>query len=239
MNNTNSLKTAIAIRHVAFEDLGSLAEVLVERGYCIGYLEATSSNLTSLIDRQPDLLIILGGPIGVYDEEDYPFLTSEFQVLQARLAADLPTLGICLGAQLMAQALGAKVYPGGKKEIGWSPISLTAAGENTPLKHLQSSPVLHWHGDTFDLPANAIHLASSSIYPNQAFAWQRCGLALQFHPEVTAKGLEAWFVGHACEINATDAVNVSLLRRDTELYSQALVTSAKLLWHSWLEQIET
>jgi GMP synthase (glutamine-hydrolysing) len=232
------MKNAIAIRHIAFEDLGSLAEVLTEREYKIKYVEAHSDNLTHLIDQQPDLLIILGGPIGIYDEEDYPFLSTEIQILQARLARDLPTLGICLGAQLMARALGAKVYPGGTKEIGWSSISLNVAGESSPLRYLQSTPVLHWHGDTFDLPIDSIHLASSLVYPNQAFAWKHCGLALQFHPEVTLRSLEAWFVGHACEISTTNSVSVSLLRQDTARYAQSLTTQAQLFWHDWLKQIE-
>jgi GMP synthase (glutamine-hydrolysing) len=232
------MKTAIAIRHVAFEDLGSLAETLAEREYCIEYLEACLDDLTTLIDRQPDLLIILGGPIGVYDEKDYPFITTELQIIQARLAADLPTLGICLGAQLMARALGAKVYPGGKKEIGWAQIFLTPPGKQSPLNHLESNPVLHWHGDTFDLPSGAVHLASSELYTNQAFAWKEHGLALQFHPEVTAKGLEAWFVGHACEISTVSDLSVSLLRQDTILYSQALKTQSRYLWQNWLEKIE-
>jgi GMP synthase (glutamine-hydrolysing) len=232
------MKNAIAIRHLAFEDLGSLAEVLTERGYQIQYLEAHSDNFSHLIDRQPDLLIVLGGPIGADDEDNYPFLTTEIQILQARLAQDLATLGICLGAQLMARALGAKVYSGGTKEIGWSSISLTVAGTNTPLKYLQSTPVLHWHGDTFDLPVDSIHLASSSVYPNQAFSWKRCGLALQFHPEVTFQSLEAWFVGHACEISTINSVNIFLLRQDTARYARALKTQAQLFWHDWLEQIE-
>ena len=148
-----------------------------------------------------DLLVVLGGPIGAYEEELYPFLADELRVIERRLAAGRPVLGICLGSQLMARALGARVYPGTGKEIGWAPLQLTAAGRDSCLAPLGGgAPVLHWHGDTFDLPKGASLLASTPRYKNQAFAWQRHGLALQCHIEATAAGLERWYIGHACEI---------------------------------------
>ncbi|MGB3513198.1 MAG: glutamine amidotransferase [Microcoleaceae cyanobacterium] len=234
------MKNAIVIRHIAFENLGSLDVVLEEKGYASEYLEATPGFLDEIDPLTPDLVIILGGPIGVYDEQDYPFISQELDLLKQRLAAEKPTLGICLGAQLMARALGARVYPGNGKEIGWSPIQLTKSGENSPLQYLtlEETAVLHWHGDTFDLPDGAIHLASSAAYENQAFAWGKSALALQFHPEVTASGLEHWFIGHASEIASTPDVTVSQLRLDTMKYSQNLETQAKLFWQAWLTQVE-
>ena len=101
----------------------------------------------------PDLLIVLGGPIGVYETETYPFIADEIAAIAARLAADKPMLGICLGAQMMAAALGARVAPGPVKEIGWAPLHLTAAGEKSVLAPLGATPVLHWHGDNCELPA--------------------------------------------------------------------------------------
>jgi GMP synthase (glutamine-hydrolysing) len=140
----------------------------------------------------------------------------------------------------MARALGARVYPGSGKEIGWGAIELSDAGRRSPLVHLaaEHTVVLHWHGDTFDLPVGATHLASTSQYKNQAFSWGKCGLALQFHPEVTAQGLEKWFIGHACEIVATPGLSVSELRQDTARYAQRLEIQARQFWYEWLESIQ-
>lgn len=235
------MKNATIIRHVAFEDLGSLTEVLNQQNYAVRYVEAGFDSLADIDPHQTELLVILGGPIGVYDEQDYPFLVDELRLLERRLEANLPTLGICLGAQLMARALGARVYPGSEKEIGWSPIELSEAGRRSPLLHLaaEHTAVLHWHGDTFDLPAGSTHLASTSKYQNQAFSWGECGLALQFHPEVTARGLERWFIGHACEIGATPGVSVAELRKDTARYVERLEEKARQFWQAWLEKLET
>jgi len=232
------MNNATVIRHLAFEDLGTLESALHQHNYKIKYVEAGINNISG-IDANTDLLIVLGGPIGAYDEQDYPFIVDEVHLLEHRLQADLPTLGICLGAQLMARSLGAKVYPGDYKEIGWSPLKLSVEGMNSPLAHLAAEHtfVLHWHGDTFDLPTDSTHLAASSKYQNQAFSWGKCGLALQFHPEVTACGLERWFIGHACEISTTSDVSVAQLRQDTARYAKQLEQQAAKLWQAWLESL--
>src|SRR5439155_9232464 len=111
------------------------------------------------------------------------------------------TFGICLGAQLAARALGARVYPSGVKEIGWGPVDLTDVAASTPLRHLAQTPVLHWHGDTFDLPHAAVCLASTSMCHIQAFSLGSNILCVQFHPEVDpTAGIESWLVGHAAEL---------------------------------------
>lgn len=139
----------------------------------------------------------------------------------------------------MARALGARVYPGGEKEIGWSNIELSEAGKNSPLVNLDvDNPVLHWHGDTFDLPQGATRLASSSLYENQAFSWGKASMGLQFHPEVTQTGLERWFIGHACEINSTPAISVEQLRADTVKYGHLLQKKAVEVWENWLESVQ-
>jgi GMP synthase (glutamine-hydrolysing) len=230
---------ALVIRHLAFEDLGNLAAVLHQNACEVTYVEAGYDDLARVDPLAPDVLIVLGGPIGAYEEHNYPFLLDELHVLERRLAADLPTLGICLGCQLMARALGTKVYPGPCKEIGWSTLGLSDAARRGPLRHLSDdqTAVLHWHGDTFELPEGATHLASTTLYANQAFSWGKRGLALQYHPEVTARGLERWFIGHACEIGATPGVSVAQLRRDTQRYAPRLQVQAAKFWQAWLDMV--
>ena len=233
------MRQALVIRHVAFEDLGNLAVVLHQRGLAVRYVEAGLEDLAQLNPLAPAVLIVLGGPIGVYQEQDYPFLTTELRLLERRLAADVPTLGICLGGQLMARALGARVYPGPSKELGWSPLRFSEAGRQSCLASLAkgATAVLHWHGDTFDLPAGATHLASTPHSDNQAFAWGKRGLALLCHAEVTAGGLEQWFIGHASEIGLTPGVSVAQLRQDTQRYAPRLQVRAACCWHTWLNQV--
>ena len=233
------MKKAVVIRHVAFEDLGSLAISLHQKNYEVNYVDISPGCLNNFDPLAPDLLIILGGPIGVYDEADYSFIADEIRVLEQRLTADLPTVGICLGAQLMARALGARVYSGQEKEIGWSPVKLSNAGRHSALNYLLPDyMVFHWHGDTFDLPEGSIHLASSSKYENQAFAWGKYSLALQFHPEVTARSLEKWFIGHAHEISNTSGLSVNQLRKDTSRYIRDLEDRSIKFWKIWLEKLE-
>jgi len=163
---------------------------------------------------------VLGGPIGAYDDDLYPTLKDELNLLEMRLSANRPTIGICLGAQLMARALGARVYPAGLKEIGWGQITFGPAGCESVARHLgqNDTAVLHWHGDTFDLPKAATLLASTEKCRNQAFSWGGNALGFQFHPEATAARLEQWFIGHACEI-AGAKLSVAALRADTVRYA--------------------
>jgi GMP synthase (glutamine-hydrolysing) len=230
------MRSAIAIRHVAFEDLGSLAAVLERRGFALAYRDATVDDLAAADIVDCDLLVVLGGPIGAYEEEPYAFLRDELRAIETRLRAGKPVLGICLGSQLMALALGARVYPGTGKEIGWSKLTLTEAGRRSCLAPLgDGTPVLHWQGDTFDLPKGATHLASTERYRHQAFAWERHGLALQFHIEVTAPELERWYIGHACEIAATPGLSVPVLRAEAEHWAPGLAPVAARCLEVWLD----
>lgn len=232
-------KAALAVQHVSFEDLGNLASLLEARGYTIMSADAATDNLREAGLLDADLLVVLGGPIGVYEHEAYPFLTEEIALIRERLIAQRPTLGICLGGQLMAQALGGTVHPGALgKEIGWSLVTLTAEAHRSPLRHLDGVPVLHWHGDTFTLPPDAELLASTDKYANQAFAVGHHALAFQFHIEVTARDLERWFVGHACEIANTEGISVPQLRRDTERHATRMKLAAELCFADWLDAID-
>ncbi len=226
--------TIYAIQHLAFEDLGALEDIFYQLGFRVRYFEAGVDDLSKAFQHK-GLTIILGGPIGVYETEDYPFLQQEIDLLKVRLKENLPTLGICLGAQLIAHALGAKVYAGHQKEIGWSPLSLSNTEHNL-LAPLMDTPVLHWHGDTFDLPEQAELLASSAIYPNQAFAMGKNILALQFHIEVAADSLEKWLIGHTCELRKAN-ISIPALRADNQRYAHALEVQAHAVLQTYLQQI--
>lgn len=229
------MKTLLAIRHVPFEDLGSFALLLAEAGYTIRYVDAPTADFRALAKESPDLLVVLGGPISVNDEVDYPFTNAELKFAEARLQSTMPLLGICLGSQFIAKALGAKVYASKAVEVGWKPLQLTKAGQASPLRHL-TGPVFHWHGETFDLPAGAVHLASTDICPNQGFAWGTNTLALQFHPEVTARGLEQWYVGNLGELRALK-LPARPLRADSERHAPQMVREGAAFLKEWLETL--
>jgi GMP synthase (glutamine-hydrolysing) len=227
----------LAIRHVAFEDAGLIAPLLAERGFDLDTRDAGVDILGEAAFIEPALLIILGGPIGVYETREYPFLHEEIAGLNARLARRLPTLGICLGAQLMAAALGARVAPGPAKEIGYAPIELTEAGRRSPLAPLDGASVLHWHGDNLDLPLGAERLAFTNICPTQAFSIGAHALGLQFHIETEPQSLERWLIGHAVEL-AKAGIDPSVLRVQSRENGAATERAGRRVLTRWLEGLE-
>jgi GMP synthase (glutamine-hydrolysing) len=229
----------VALRHVAFEDLGLLAPVMEREGWDVAFCEAAVDDLLHRSIKDAELVIVLGGPIGVYETKDYPFLASEISLIEYRLSRHLPTLGICLGSQLMAKALGGRVFKGPVKEIGWGSVDLTGEGQSSCLKALQGDDavVLHWHGDTFDLPRGATRLASNRPYENQAFAYGRNALALQFHLEAEARQLEEWYVGHAVELAAAQ-VSIADLRAAAQQHANGVAVRADRVFSSWLRQLD-
>ncbi|MBL4792022.1 MAG: glutamine amidotransferase [Citromicrobium sp.] len=228
------MKSAIAIRHVGFEDLGAFAPAIRDVGYQVHYWDIGEQDLWTLEPVKTDLLIVLGGPVGAYEDSAYPFLKEEIDILEQRLAAGRPTMGVCLGAQLIARAAGAKVFPGKAKEIGFAPIALTESGRASCLSPFAEDPMtLHWHGDTFDLPDGAERLASTEYCENQAFSMGPNVIGFQFHPEASAKGFEKWLVGHAHELAAAGA-DILRLRADAERYGSELERKARRVAADWL-----
>ncbi|MDR5814907.1 MULTISPECIES: glutamine amidotransferase [unclassified Caballeronia] len=229
----------LAIRHVYFEDLGSLELVLGDRGHLVRYLDVGRGRIDAPNPLDPSLLVVLGGPIGAYEDAAYPHLSPLLAMLEKRIAAGLPTIGICLGSQLIARALGARVYPSGSTELGWSPLTLTDAGRASALRHLEADgapiPVFHWHGDTFDLPAGATLLASTAQCAHQAFAWGEHVLALQCHPEVLADRFESWLVAYPGDV-ARSGTTVTALREDTARHGPALERAARAMFGEWLDR---
>ena len=231
-----TIKTATAIRHVAFEDLGVFEAVLSARGVAVDYVEAGIDDLNAVAAASPDLLIVLGGPIGAYEDALYPFLADEIALIERRLRSGLPLIGICLGAQLMARAAGARVYPGTQKEIAFAPLTLTPDGESSCLRELQpaGNVVLNWHGDTFDLPHGAKRLCSTPITPNQAFSLGPNALGLQFHMEVDPRRIETWLIGHTMEI-AHAGLDVRVLRAQAERLGHGIAAAGAAAFCVWLD----
>ncbi|WP_338566718.1 glutamine amidotransferase [Microbacterium paraoxydans] len=236
MSASRTPRTAVAVRHVPFEDLGILAPLLAERGYETTLLDAGIDELDADAVAGADLLIVLGGPIGVYDDDRYPFLRSSKAAVAARLDSGGATLGVCLGAQLLAESLGAAVRPTGAVEIGFGPLTLTPEGRESVLAPLDGEPVLHWHGDEFAIPAGAQSLAHTPGFPHQAFAVGRT-LGLQFHLEADHRTIERWLIGHAHELHH-NGIDPRVIREQARALGPRLETLATRVLTDWLDAVE-
>ncbi len=184
----------LVFQHVAYEPLGVLDPLLRNAKHRIKYV-----NFYRHPTAQPSLkgyqaLIVLGGPMNVDEIDKYPHLQTEIKVIREAIAKDIPILGICLGAQLIAKALGADVYKADGLEVGWYELTKSTAAENDKLiKHFkQSEKLFQWHGRTFDIPKDAVNLLSSALCPNQAFRYGDKIYGLQFHLEVTEPVINRW-----------------------------------------------
>ena len=189
-------------QHVPFEGLGNIEEWINAKGYPLSSTRFYEDNV--LLPKLDDIdwLIIMGGPMGAYEENIYPWLAAEKRFIGKAINKGVKVLGICLGAQLIDAALGAKVYPNAQKEIGWFPINLTEESRSSILFRGLPAEFLafHWHGDTFDLPAGTKHLAESAACRNQAFSYGNHVLALQFHLDVRRDNIEEWVQSGASEL---------------------------------------
>ncbi|MCT8467315.1 glutamine amidotransferase [Chromohalobacter canadensis] len=226
-------RTALILRHVSFEDLGHWKSVLESADYILEYIDNGVEELDSRDPLAPDLVIVLGGPISVNDKLDYPFLSDTQRFLSKRLELGMPTLGICLGAQMMAQALGGEVVSQPRVEIGFKALSLSSAGRLGPLRHLEGVPVLHWHGERFTLPEGATALASTDVCPVQGFSFGNTLMGLQFHPEVGSGGFERWLIGHTLELAKAD-ISPENLRQQALLNGPLLKKAGQKLLRDWL-----
>lgn len=190
------------VQHVPFESLGLIRGWAEKRGMEISSTALFERHVTLPTPDAYDVLIVMGGPMGVYDEEAFPWLREEKKHIREAIAAGKAVLGICLGAQLIANVLGAKVAPHTHKEIGWYPIAFTDEAAGHPLLAGLNTgmTVLHWHGDRFDIPEGALRLASSKACDNQAFLYGGRVLGLQFHLEMDWPSLAAICDGCAEEL---------------------------------------
>jgi GMP synthase (glutamine-hydrolysing) len=188
------MKRLLVLQHVAHELLGTLNPLLKRAGFRLRYV-----NFARHPEAQPSLdgydgLVVLGGPMSANDTDRLPHLTTEMRLIEEALRRDLPVLGICLGAQLIAKTLGASVYANKEKEIGWYDVSPTDEAEGDPLLGVfrQTEKIFQWHGDTFDIPRSTLHLAFSSLCAHQAFRYGMNVYGLQFHLEVDEPMIYRW-----------------------------------------------
>ena len=231
---------ALILCHKSQLDSGIFKMLLEERGYEIDLHLGYNDEVGDIDPMAHDLAIFMGGPMGVYQADIFPYLNNELKYIEKRLAKDRPYLGVCLGAQLMAKALGSNVFPGlPGKEIGWHSIEVNEEGMKTPVRHLDASQtkMMQWHGDTYDKPKDAVLLASSNMYKNQAVSYGKRALALQCHPEINKGNIEMWLATGFHELQQA-GLNVPALRAQTAENVETLNRQSKKFFYEWLDQVE-
>ena len=226
------MQKVFAFRHVAGEHLGRIGPALDQAGLAWRYVDLPTGD--SLPEEPAGGLIFLGGPMSVNDELGY--IREEVRMIERALQAGTPVLGVCLGAQLLARALGARVYRNAVKEIGWFPVTWMPATDSDPVFTGLSGrdEVFHWHGETFDLPAGTARLASSEACRNQAFRYGQNAWGLQFHLEVTPEMIDAW---------CRDDANCGDLREleapiDAHLNAGRLATLSNRVFGRWADLVK-
>jgi GMP synthase (glutamine-hydrolysing) len=179
------------VQHVDCEKPGLILRFLEENGIAVGFVRGFDGQKVPREMGNACGLVVMGGPMGVYESGRYPYLVDEMRLIESALRESKPVLGVCLGSQLLASALGSPVTKGRQKEIGWFPVALRSEAAADALWHgvERSFTALHWHGDVFDLPRGAVHLASSELTACQAFCYGRNAYGLLFHIEATAETL--------------------------------------------------
>ena len=222
-----------SFQHVPFEDIGSLAQDLAVRGYSHKVTHWYLGESAPAIESY-DLLIVMGGPMGVYDEALFPWLAAEKRAIKQAIDQGKKVLGICLGAQLLAEVLGARVSSNGRREIGWFPLQIPQAALSNPIaKALAQSPqVFHWHGDTFELPAGAQLLASSQACQHQAFCLGNQLWSFQFHLETTQASAAALIEHCAADIDGSEFTQSSeQILAEPAAFAQLNATMSQVLGH--------
>lgn len=231
-------RTVLVVQHVEVEGLGLLGELFTERRIGTTWVGPSDSIAATALEGV-DGLVVLGGPMGVYETDRHPRLRDEMRLLTDAIARDVPVLGICLGSQLLAAALGARVYPGKQKEIGWLDVALEPAAAGDLL--FQSVPTqfraLHWHGDVFDLPSGATHLASSELTTHQAFSYEGKAWGLLFHLEAGSAEVRTMADTFAEEVTAAGVDPADLLA-STFTHAAGAREIARSVFGGWIQLVE-
>jgi GMP synthase (glutamine-hydrolysing) len=234
------MRKLLVLQHAPSEPLGVLDPLLRGAGLRIRYVNFARDPFAQVDVSRYGGLVVLGGPMNVDQVESYPHLKHEIEVIHAALVREIPTLGICLGAQLLAASLGAHVHPSPVREIGWYPLSLSPAAAGDPLfRHLDSStPVFQWHAYTFTEPRDSVHLASTEGCANQAFRYRDFAYGLQFHLEVDQALIRRWLCQsqfqHELEPLGGDA-HARLVEQQTTEYLQRSQAQAAALFTAFIE----
>jgi GMP synthase (glutamine-hydrolysing) len=230
----------LVLQHIACEPPAAFEDELLSRGLGVTRVELDEGE--PLPDwREHPAIVVMGGPMGAYDEADHPWLVEEKRLLREAVEADTPVWGVCLGAQLLASALGARVYRGERPEVGVLPVQLTSEAADDPVfgGAPSSFPTLQWHGDSFDLPEGAVLLASSPAYPHQAFRVGR-SYGLQFHIEVPLELATEWgeVPAYAQSLEATLGPGaLDRLLQDVADHADVTVPLARRLFGRWVEDV--
>ena len=221
------------LQHVPFEGLGFIAPWAHGRGFALSCTRLYADETLPTPDAF-DWLVVMGGPMGVYEADQYPHIAAEIAVIEAAIAAGRRVLGVCLGAQLIAAALGARVFASGRREIGWFPVEAVADSGSPFAADLPAPQTLfHWHGDTFDLPVGARHIARSAHFEQQAFSYGERVLAVQCHPEMDAPGVAALADAFGARLKPSASVQSA----DAMRAEQAHFEPARRLLHAWLDRL--
>lgn len=228
---------ALVLQHADHITLGNFEPVLREYGYDIRVVDATKDDVLALDPNAAGIVIVLGGEMGVYEAEEHPHLVDEMRFIRARIDAQLPLFGVCLGAQLMAGSLGGRNYKGERPDLGYQDIQLTEAGYASPMRHVTGVGMLEWHGDHFTLPDEATLLGTSVAYPNEAFAIGDFALAVQFHPEVTAPMHEEWTLNSSDQF-AKEGIDAEEWRALGREHNPAMQVASRAMLSEWLDGVQ-
>ena len=230
----------LVFQHVPYEILGTFDPLLKEHGFRVRYVNFGREPDAEVKVEKYDGLVVLGGPMNVGQVEEYPHLATEMEALKRALDLDIPVMGICLGAQLLAKTLGADVMQCPEKEIGWYDVTPTAEGLEDPvLGHFGGTrKIFEWHGDAFTIPAGAVCLAGSKAWPNQAFRYGERAYGFQFHLEVDEALIERWLTTprYVAELSGLQGrTDPDTIRRETTRHIEQLKSLSALVFGSFVE----